>query len=347
MMKKGISVIICSYNSEHRIKRVLGCLSAQKNCDDIDWEVIMVDNASTDNVVEVAKKSWNHPKVPLRIFNESRQGQSYATRTGFEKASYDVVVMVDDDNYVSSNYISGAFAIMESHPEVGIAGGKGTGLFEEEPPAWFKTVEQGFAIGPQGDHEGYVTEKRGYVYGAGSIIRKPLYDYLFSSDFQLMMKGRIGKSLVAGEDAERCQAFRLLGYKLWYDPSLEFQHHMPASRINWNYTRKLFNSFGRASNYHDLYSEILDNQKGIRAFVTRNAILDILNKTRKVIAVLPAYLKAKLTGPGEGRIELINFEYWFGRLSEAIANKGKIKENRRQLKNAQWRKKPAGFSKQI
>ena len=227
----------------------------------------MVDNASTDKTIAIAKQSWHHPQVPLRIISELRQGQSYATRTGFEKAKYEIVVMVDDDNYISSNYISTAYTIMETHPEVGIAGGKGTGLFEKDPPAWFETVEQGFAIGPQGEHEGYVDDERGYIYGAGSIIRKSVYDYLISSDFQLTLKGRIGKSLVAGEDAERCQAFRLLGYMLWYDPSLEFRHHMPASRISWQYTLKLYNSFGRASVYHNIYSEIITKKRGISAFV--------------------------------------------------------------------------------
>lgn len=339
-MKKGISVVICSYNSEHRIKRVLECLSAQQNCDDIAWEVIMVDNASTDNVVEVAKKSWNHPKVPLHIFHEPRQGQSYATRTGFEKASYDIVVTVDDDNYISSNYISRAYSIMEAHPEVGIAGGKGIGLFEKEPPAWFKIVDQGFAIGHQADNEGYVSDKRGYIYGAGSVIRKVVYDHLMQSDFQLILKGRIGKSLVAGEDAERCHAFRILGYRLWYDPLLEFEHHMPEKRIDWNYTCKLYQSFGRASNYIDLYREILYKPKGIQSLLMKYSILDILNKFRKFLEVLPAYWKVRLSGSVEGRMEVLNYQSWYGRLSEKIFNTRTIKKHRRRLKNAGWIKQP-------
>src|SRR4030042_3942570 len=339
MMRKGISVVICSYNSEHRIKRVLDCLSAQERCDDIAWEVIMVDNASTDNVVEVAKKSWKHPKVPLHIFHEPRQGQSYATRTCSEKAAYHIIVMVDDDNYVSSNYIYRANKIMEEHPEVGIAGGKGIGLFEKEPPAWFRNVEQAFAIGPQGEHEGYVDDNRGYIYGAGSIIRKKVYNYLLSNNFKLIMKGRIGKSLVAGEDAERCQVFRILGYKLWYDPLLEFEHHMPDRRINWVYTCKLFHSFGRASNYHDLYRELLEQSKGIKAFVNHHTTPDILNKIRKLLQVLPAYYKVKLAGSGEGRMEVLDYNFWHGRLKESITNMDKIKKYRRRIKNATWRKK--------
>ena len=85
-MSKGISVIICSYNSEHRIKEVLECLLAQENTEGFAWEVVMVDNASTDNTVERARQSWHHTRVPLHIFHELKQGQSYATRTGIKKA---------------------------------------------------------------------------------------------------------------------------------------------------------------------------------------------------------------------------------------------------------------------
>ena len=154
-----------------------------------------------------------------------------------------------------------------------------------------------------------------------------------------MMKGRIGKSMIAGEDAERCQVFRILGYKLWYDPWLEFQHHMPESRINWKYIRKLFNSFGRGSNYHELYDELMVKPKGIRAFISQNTILDILNKIRKLLFALPPYIIVTLAGKDEGRKEVLNFEYLYGRLAERIANMGKIRQSRNRLKNAEWRKK--------
>lgn len=337
-MSKGISVVICSYNSENRINKVLGCLLAQKNHEKFKWEVIMVDNASRDKTVEVARKKWNHPSVPLHIFHEKRQGQSYATRTGIAKANYDIIVMVDDDNYMSPEYISRAYNIMEKHPEVGIAGGRGIGLFDKKPPSWVKSIEQALALGPQGDKEGYVSDNRGYIYGAGSIIRKPVYDYLMSSDFQLMLKGRIGKSLVAGEDSERSHAFRILGYKLWYDPALEFEHHMPASRLNWKYIRKLYQSFGRASAYHGIYYELLKKSGGIRALIAKSAILTILNSLTRLLRTLPAYIKNSLASCNEGKKEVLKFDYSYGRLSELVTNMGKVKRYRKRLRNAKWRK---------
>ncbi len=335
----GISIVICSYNSEHRIKRVLECLAGQENCDEVSWEVIMVDNASTDNVVEVAKKSWDHPGVPFRLFHEPRQGQSYATRTGIEKASYDVIILVDDDNYVSSNYVSRAYQIMKEHPEVGVAGGKGIGLYEKEPPAWFKDIKQAFAIGPQARKEGYTTEEQGYIYGAGSIFRTSVYNDLMNSDFQLMLKGRIGKSLVAGEDQERSLAFRILGYELWYDPLLEFQHYMPVSRFDWKYCCRLFESFGHASVYHDLYKELLVRPKGIRAIISRYAVLDILRKLYGLSLAFYAYLKVSFSRSVVGKLETLQCKYYIGALSERTMRHSKIRQYRKQLRNATWRKK--------
>jgi glycosyltransferase involved in cell wall biosynthesis len=344
-MKKGISVIICLYNAEQRIKKVLGCLLAQQNHDRIEWEVILVDNASTDNSVAIARQTWNHPRVPLHIISEPQQGQSYATRTGIKNAAYDIIIMVDDDNYISPNYISRAYEIMEAHPEVGIAGGRGIGVFEKEPPAWLENFEQALAIGPQADAEGYVDDSRGYIYGAGSIIRKPVYDYLISNNFELMLKGRIGKSLVAGEDSERCHAFRILGYKLWYDPFLEFGHQMPAARTDWKYIRKLYKSFGRASAYHGLYQEILKNPKGIRSLVAQNVLLSVLHTLYLLLPALPAHILISATGSDAGKKKVIRFDYLWGRLYELINGMGKVKRYRKQLKNAPWRENTGQLKK--
>jgi len=62
----GVSVIICCYNSANKIKNVLKHLEEQKGTELIPWEVIVVDNASSDYTFEVAKKSWKRKDVPFR-----------------------------------------------------------------------------------------------------------------------------------------------------------------------------------------------------------------------------------------------------------------------------------------
>src|SRR6185437_5482655 len=64
----GVSVVICTYNGAARLPRTLAHLAAQENTGAIAWEVLVVDNASTDDTAEVARRCWPaHAPAPLRI----------------------------------------------------------------------------------------------------------------------------------------------------------------------------------------------------------------------------------------------------------------------------------------
>jgi glycosyltransferase involved in cell wall biosynthesis len=66
-MKSGVSVIICCYNSEKRIEEVLHHLDKQKDTNHFLWEIILVDNASTDNTAEIARNTWTRKDVDLKV----------------------------------------------------------------------------------------------------------------------------------------------------------------------------------------------------------------------------------------------------------------------------------------
>ena len=62
---KGISIIICCYNSAERLPKTLEHLANQVVSKNILWNVILVNNNCTDNTVEIAKNEWD--KYDLRI----------------------------------------------------------------------------------------------------------------------------------------------------------------------------------------------------------------------------------------------------------------------------------------
>jgi len=236
-LNEGFSVIICCYNSSSRLPDTLKYLAVQKVSALVQWEVIVVDNASTDNTAEIARLEWerNGAPVPIRIVEQPIPGQSAARDKGYEVSSYEYLLYVDDDNWLAPDYISIAYDIMHQNKNIGILGGQCTAAFEQTPPAWFEAKQLMYAVGKQGAKGGPIISLRHYLFGAASIIRKSAWTRLRENNFRFLTVGRSGGKLSGGDDMELNKAFLMLGYTLWYDERLRFVHFMSAGRLNWDY----------------------------------------------------------------------------------------------------------------
>jgi glycosyltransferase involved in cell wall biosynthesis len=98
----GLSVIICSHDVGFRLAPTLAHLKKQ-NSPAAPWEVLVIDNASTDETAEFARSCWQNGPAPLRVINESGLGVRYARESGFLEASYEFFGFVDDDNWVAQD----------------------------------------------------------------------------------------------------------------------------------------------------------------------------------------------------------------------------------------------------
>src|SRR5882672_6498139 len=236
-MEAGISVILCCYNSAGRLAETLKHLARQSVPKAIPWEVILVNNASTDDTAAVAVRVWQESGGPtaLRILNEKKPGKSFALNTGFTAARHGLLVTVDDDNWLEEDYLRIAHEIMSIHPEIGALGGSVTAHFEEPPPPWFKEVESCYAVGAQGGEGGDITDYKPHVAGAGMILRKSAYLNLLERGFNFSLRDREKGKLTAGGDTELCYALALCGYHIWYDQRLKLEHFMPAVRLTKSY----------------------------------------------------------------------------------------------------------------
>jgi glycosyltransferase involved in cell wall biosynthesis len=110
---KGVSVIICCYNSALRLPETLKHLAFQDlDKTNIKWEVIIVDNACKDNSVEVASNEWlKYPNCTanFKIVTQSKPGLSYAREMGISESKYDLLLFCDDDNWFAPNLIRKGF----------------------------------------------------------------------------------------------------------------------------------------------------------------------------------------------------------------------------------------------
>ncbi|MBX0332350.1 glycosyltransferase family 2 protein [Pontibacter sp. HSC-14F20] len=233
-MRLGITIVICTYNGAKLLPETIRHIASQRISSYIKWEVLVVDNASTDNTSEVVLEEWEKQGQPtqLHLFHQPRQGLTYARELALSHSKYEFVLFCDDDNWLCPDYLNLAYQLMLSHPEIGVLGGNGELVFESPPPKW--AIGHGFfANGPQAKTPGPVS--RQFVYGAGCVIRKSAYETLLHAGFRPLLTDRVAGTLTAGGDYELCYAIAMAGYSIWYEDKLKFKHFMPTTRLNWDY----------------------------------------------------------------------------------------------------------------
>jgi glycosyltransferase involved in cell wall biosynthesis len=261
--KSGVSVVICCHNSAARLPETLKHLARQQLPNSIFWEVILVNNKSTDDTASVAQQCWEAEgsPAPMHIDDEPKLGLSYAREQGIRNSHYDILVFVDDDNWLADDYIRIASELMVEKPRIGALGGHIAPTYEKIPPPWFNEVQANFAIGRQAHHSGDITDEKPFLAGAGIVLRKSAYDDVSGAGFNFLLSGRTGAEASSGEDTELCYAMALRGYRIWYDDRLKLEHFMPARRLTPAATFNLNRNINKAAVYCSVYDMALKDEQ--------------------------------------------------------------------------------------
>ncbi len=280
--KKGISVVIISYNSEKVIENTLKALFVQENTENINWEIIFVNNNSNDNTVNILNKLLiEYNFTNLKIVNEIKIGAANARFAGIKNAQFDKICYVDDDNRVDANWVFELDKIMQN-TQIDILGCGGQGDFENSKPSWLLGNEDAYAIGNlyQTDDILEVT-KDGNIPTAGMIFRTKIYFSLLELAWEPFLNGRVGENQVPGEDTEFCQAARLIGYKLFYTNKITFKHFMPQKRINQERFMTMTRGFGVSDVYllpYILTYDKIHYKRNLKYLIRKNYLFNYLSK---------------------------------------------------------------------
>jgi len=248
-MPSGISVVICCFNSSAKLAPTLKHLYDQKGILLASWEIILVDNCSTDDTASQAAGIWGSfplSKPDFKVVNELTPGLSAARQKGINESRYDYVLFCDDDNWLEEDYLSTALKIMQDNSQIGALGGTGFPIFEEfEPPYFWKNQYHALAVGHQSVINGDITDERGVLYGAGMVLNKTAYKILQERfQFQFQLSDRLNNTLLSSGDHELCLALKKIGFRIFYERSLRFKHYIPAFRTTIAYYKRLFLGFG-------------------------------------------------------------------------------------------------------
>ena len=304
-----ISVIICSHNPD--LKKLNHVIDSLKQQDEpfSEWELVIVDNASTQPIEHQIDLSW-HPNVKFAI--EPELGISVARARGIQVASGELLIMVDDDGPLFPDYIRLSKKIAQDQPHVVCFGGNQLSITHVQPPKKYK---------PYLEMIGYRVVNRTrisnlYLWettpaGAGMVVRAFIAQHYADAVFnkkQHAALGRRGHSLMSSQDIDLAYNAIDQGYFTGVFAELKIYHLSIEEHLNDNYLIK--------RRYHNVYSSNMLNY--IR-----------FKRMPKPISPLNYYIKQfiRLTKKKtfEYRIKKAEFEA-IGHLIEKI-NSGQLESN--------------------
>jgi glycosyltransferase involved in cell wall biosynthesis len=247
MPTPSITVIIPTFNpSAELLFQVLEALKGQSLSPDA-WELIIVDNASTNQVLDTISLGW-HPNAV--IVQEPRQGLTYARICGFSKAQSSILILVDDDNVLDSHYLEWALQIFTGNATLGAAGGKVLPYFITPPPVWINEVFRLLSLrdfGEQAIISNPAEPITAFPYfapiGGGMAIRKEsLTGYLKkvnSNECIELVADRKGEQLSSCGDNDIILHIMESHWSVGYFPQLSLTHIIPAKRLSLHYLSRL------------------------------------------------------------------------------------------------------------
>ncbi len=241
----SFTVAICTYNGENRLPEVLDRLRTQVGTENLSWEVIVIDNNSTDNtakIVQEYQKNWSQTH-PLLYYFETQQGAGFARKRAIRESHAELIGFLDDDNFPASNWISAAYTFAQKHPKAGAFGSQISADYEVRPPENFERIAPFLAITERGTQPLlYNLRKKLLPPSAGLVIRKKAW--LESVPNDCILTGRVTGNMLTSEDLEVLSYIQKAGWEIWYNPAMQLSHKIPSWRLQKDYLIPFFRGIG-------------------------------------------------------------------------------------------------------
>lgn len=239
-----ISVIICTYNRDKYIGQLLDSL-AKNDYPETNYEIILVDNNCTDNTRSICEEFVvKKTNINFRYVEEHEQGLSAARNKGIKEAKGDIIIYVDDDAIVDSDYIRSYAEHFHSNPETMAAGGPIEPLYETKEPSWMSPYTKALLTAWMNYGDKVRKYPNGRFPGGGNAAyRKSVFDKVGLFNTEL---GRKGSALLASEEKDIFDKMQQLGMQVLYLPLPVLHHIIPQTKLEEPYFNRLTLQIGRS-----------------------------------------------------------------------------------------------------
>lgn len=237
-----VSVAICTWNRSSLLSQTLARMCELQVPARLDWELLVVDNNSTDDTADVIAQYKS--RLPIRRVFEPRPGISNARNRAVAEARGDPLVFTDDDVLVDCGWLESYVGAFHRWPDAGFFGGPIVPWFESEPPALIRAnadaLRGPFASLDLGSVERAFVAKE-TPYGANMAFRKSSFaERAFDPNL-----GVSPGSAIRNEETEYCLALARGGIAGVWVPSASVRHFVVKKRFTLAFLRDYFEGGGR------------------------------------------------------------------------------------------------------
>jgi GT2 family glycosyltransferase len=242
-MGVNITVILCTYNRSKSLARALESAAALVLPESVRWEILVVDNNSSDQTREVTENFCRRYPGHFRYLFEPKPGKSNALNSGIQQSQSEILAFMDDDVIVEPTWLHNLTSPLHDREWMG-TGGRIFPDWKSEPPRWMPLTGR-YSLAPLvafdlGSEPHALDES---PFGTNMAFRREVFQKhgTFRTDL-----GPSPGSMVRSEDTEFGTRVLKAGERLLYVPSAVVYHEIPPSRLKKEYFLGWWLDKGRA-----------------------------------------------------------------------------------------------------
>ena len=248
--KVELSVIACTRNRARQLATLFQCLGSQKNIENLNWEIIIVDNNSSDNTKEVAYAFCEGSNLKVNYVFEEKVGLSYARNSGILASKGTYLLFIDDDVLIPKEFFSNISFGVKEFPEFHIFGFRVLPDWQgiSKPPFWlnfkkpFGLIQSFLPVHDLGKETlQYPNRYAKNPIGACFLVKKEVFEkFSFRED--------LGAGSQSGlcEDTEFFWYGMLNDFKILYWPYAALYHPVDSERLTISYLHKWYFNLGKS-----------------------------------------------------------------------------------------------------
>ncbi len=231
-------VILCTRNRAAQLGQALHSLAAMAVDASIQWEVLVVDNGSSDDTRGTVRRFEQAYGARFRYTFEPTPGKTFALNRGLREASGEVFAFTDDDAIVAPDWLAAMLSCIGRHGADGV-GGRVVPLWEAPRPHWLADRHLNvLALLDCGEREFRLSWRAPpyMLYGVNFAFRRDVFARFGAFDTTLGSRG---------EDQELFDRLAANDASVYYDPTVVVQHVIPGARLTKRYYRDWYRATGQ------------------------------------------------------------------------------------------------------